>query len=76
MICGWLLTSSALNSNIGAETSAEDVLASVEYAEKVSALSGLPLIATTAEESGAEALEGKISNLFSLKLQSKIINSI
>lgn len=64
------------NSNLGPETTAEDVIGSVEYAEKVSRLSGLPLIATTAEESVAAGLKGKISNLFALKLQSKIINSI
>jgi len=64
------------NSNLGPETTAEDVIGSVEYAEKVCRLSGLPLIATTAEESVAAGLKGKISNLFALKLQSKIINSI
>ncbi len=64
------------NSNLGAETTAEDVISSVPYAEEISRLTGLPLVATTAEESVAGEIGTRISNLFPLKLQSKIINAI
>ena len=60
------------NSNLGVETTAEDVLASVQYAEEVAAMSGLPVVMTTADERLQEELEGKIPNLFPLKLQKKI----
>ncbi len=60
------------NSNLGVETTAEDVLASMRYAEEVSAMSGLPVVMTAADEKLQEELKGKIPNLFSLKLQKKI----
>lgn len=60
------------NSNLGVETTAEDVLASMRYAEEVSAISGLPVVMTAADEKLQEELKGKIPNLFSLKLQKKI----
>ena len=60
------------NSNLGVETTAEDVLASVQYAEEVAAMSNLPLVMTTADERLQDELEGKIPNLFPFKLQKKI----
>ena len=60
------------NSNLGTETTPEDVLTSVPYANEVSALCGLPLVMTTAEKEIAAKLEGKISNLLPLDLQKKI----
>ncbi len=60
------------NSNLGVETTAEDVLASIRYAEEVAAMSGLPVVMTTADERLQEELKDKIPNLFPLKLQKKI----
>ena len=60
------------NSNLGVETTAEDVLASMRYAEEVAAMSGLPVVMTTADERLQKELQDKIPNLFSLKLQKKI----
>ena len=60
------------NSNLGAETTAEDVLSSQTYAEEVSRLTGLPLKMTTVTQSLYPQLEGQIENLFPLQLQSKI----
>ena len=60
------------NSNLGVETTAEDVLASVRYANEVASLSGLPVVMTTADERLEEGLKDKIPNLFPLKLQKKI----
>ena len=60
------------NSNLGVETTAEDVLASVRYAEEVAAMSNLPLVMTTADEKLQDELKDMIPNLFPLKLQKKI----
>ena len=57
------------NSNLGAETTAADVLASVAYAEELSAAANLPLVATTVEERIYSDLEGQIPDLFPLTLQ-------
>lgn len=57
------------NSNLGAETTAEDVLSSEAYAEDVARLAGLPLVMTAAEESVAASLEGRVRNLFPMRLQ-------
>ena len=61
------------NSNLGEATTPEDVLASLEYAQSVSKATGLPIVATTVKEELYEALQGKIENLFPLKLQEKIM---
>jgi len=60
------------NSNLGAETTAEDVLSSVEYANGVCSLTGLPLKMTAVHETLYPQLEGKIDDLFPLGLQKKI----
>ena len=60
------------NSNLGAETTAEDVLGSIPYANEVCELTGLPLKMTAVHESLYPQLEGKIENLFPLGLQKKI----
>ena len=57
------------NSNLGAATTSESVLQSVCYAERVSALTGLPLVMTTAEAQIAQQLSGQIPDLFPLNLQ-------
>ena len=59
------------NSNIGNETTVEDVLATVDRAEELSRLSGLPVIMTTAESRIADELKSKIDNVLPLKLQNK-----
>ena len=59
------------NSNLGEETTAEDVLATVREVARLSAISGLPVRFTSVEAALAKALEGKIENLFPLHLQEK-----
>ena len=59
------------NSNLGPETTPETVLASVDYTEKLSKLSGLPIFAYTAESQVAEALTGKLDPVIPLRLQEK-----
>lgn len=60
------------NSNLGEETSAQDVLDSRKYADDVCRLTGLPLRMTTVTQSLYPQLDGKIPDLFPLSLQSKI----
>ena len=59
------------NSNVGNETTAEDVLATVNRAEELTKLSGLPLIFTTATTKVAAGLENKLQYVLPLNLQSK-----
>ncbi len=70
--CGIAFTGLINNSNLGEETTADDILASRAYADEVAALTGLPLILTTVKADLITALDGKISNLFPLHLQEKI----
>ena len=57
------------NSNLGEETTADTVLASMDYAADLSAATGLPLVATTVKAELYEELKERISHLFPLKLQ-------
>ena len=59
------------NSNIGEETTPEDVLASLSYAEAVASEMGVPVVMTTVKADLYEGLEGKIPNLIPLHLQKK-----
>ena len=60
------------NSNLGEETDAETVLASLAYAREISKATGLPIKMTTVREELYEELKDKIPNLFPLTLQYKI----
>ena len=57
------------NSNLGAVTTVEDILASREYAEEVSRLSGLPVVMTSVRQDLYPAVEGKVPHAFPLGLQ-------
>ena len=61
------------NSNLGRETTAANVLASIPYAQEIADLTGLPIVMTTAEESLAKQLAGKVKDLFPLALQKNFI---
>ena len=65
--CGLRFTDIVNNSNLGPETTPQTVLDSLAYIEKLSALSGLPVFAHTAEASVARQLSG-IENVFPLRL--------
>ena len=65
-------TSIINNSNLGELTTAEDVLATVSEAQKLSELCGLPLKMTSVKESLYTELNDKTKNLFCLALQNKI----
>ena len=60
------------NSNLGEETTREDVLKSLAYAEEISQKTGLPIKCTSVYNRLYDDLKNEIPNLFSLKLQDKI----
>ena len=68
--CNLKFTDIINNSNLGPETTAETVLNSLDYIQKLSQLSGLPVFAHTAEAAVAPQLTG-IESVFSLHLQEK-----
>lgn len=61
------------NSNLGPETSKEDVIESNAKAIELSKITGLPLVLTTVKQELYEQLKGEIKNLFPLKLQKNIL---
>ena len=67
--CGLRFTDLVNNTNLGDLTTAETVLGSQEYMQKLSQLSGLPIFATTAKADVAAQLE--LPNVLPLTLQEK-----
>ena len=59
------------NSHLGAETTPETVLQKRGFAEETAALTGLPVVMTTVEESLYPALKDEIPDLFPLTLQKR-----
>ncbi len=69
--CRMKFTGIVNNSNLGDETAAEDVLASVTYAEEISKASGLPIKMTTVKEDLYDILKEKVVNCTAIKLYVK-----
>ena len=67
--CALAFTGIVNNTNLGAETTAADVIASLPFADKVGALMGLPVRFTCAAASLAAELEGRVPNLLPLDIQ-------
>ena len=67
--CRMKFTALVNNSNLGAMTTAQDILDSVSYAEEVSKASGLPIKCTTVKKELVNERVGKIENLFAMSLQ-------
>ena len=59
------------NSNIGSETTVETVLNSMDYAEEVSKITGLPIKMTAVKAELMDDLQGKAENLFPLTIYVK-----
>lgn len=70
--CKMQFTCIVNNSNLGPETTPEIILDSVDYIQKLSRLSGLPLWMHTAEKTVAEKLPPLSAPVLSMKLQEKI----
>lgn len=73
-VCSLPFTGFVDNSNLGAETTAEDVLDSEDYRRQITKKTGLPLRFVTVREDLAPALADKIPCLLPLRLQAKIID--
>ena len=69
--CGLRFTDLINNANLGSETTPETVLSSRDYMERLSALSGLPIFATTAMTHIAGQLDGQVESVLPLQLQEK-----
>ncbi len=69
--CHMRFTAIVNDSNLGDDTSAEDVLASAVYANEVSEKSGLPIKMTTVKSELYDELKDKIENLMPIKLYVK-----
>jgi len=57
------------NSNLGKDTTANDILNSLEYAREVAKALGIPLVATSVKEDLIDDLKAEVDNLLPLKLQ-------
>lgn len=68
---GMRATALVHNSNLGANTTPEDILSSMAYADEVAALTGLPIKMTAVREDLLPALTDRVDNLFPLTLQHK-----
>lgn len=71
--CNIKFTGLVNNSNLGRDTTVEDILASKEYAEAVSQKSGLPITLTSVREDFLYEIEGKMPNVFPLNLQKNLL---
>ena len=69
--CSLQFTDIVNNSNLGTETDVNTVLESLDYIEKLSQISGLPVFLHTARADVAEQLSTKLSNVMPLTLQEK-----
>ena len=69
--CGLPFTGIINNSNLGAETDADVVLASVPFIRELTEASGLPLLFTSVEARLVPELTGKIDKLFPMTLQKR-----
>ena len=70
--CSMRFTAIVNNSNLGEETTAKDILDSLEYAKSVSLITGLPIKMTTVKDTIYKQLNTKVDNLVPLVLQKKI----
>ena len=70
--CGLEFTGIVNNSNLGLETTPDDVLDSLLYAGEIAKKTDIPLLFTTVDKSLFAPLKDKISNLYPLEMQKKL----
>ena len=71
LACGLEFTAVINNSNLGAETTPDDVLSSLPYAAEISDKTGIPVLFTTVSEALYEPLKSRIDNLYPLEMHKK-----
>lgn len=64
------------NSNLGNETSADDILNSIEYADEISKESGLDVVYTIVREDLYPDIKEKINNAFPIKIYVNFLDRI
>lgn len=69
--CGMKFTGIINNSNLGDETTADDVISSAAYADGISEVTGLPVRMTTVKEELYDTLKEKVVNCTPIKLYVK-----
>ena len=69
--CGVAFTAIVNNSNLGAQTTAQDVLASLPFAKQASDKLGLPIAATSCLKELLPDLQGRIENPFPIDIFKK-----
>lgn len=69
--CGMKFTGIINNSNLGDETTADDVISSAAYADEISKVTGLPVRMTTVKEDLYDKLKEKVVNCTPIKLYVK-----
>lgn len=70
--CGLRFSGIINNSNLGRETTPDDVLQSVPYAQALSSLAGIPVLFTTVDSTLAERLRAQIDHIYPISLQKKL----
>ncbi len=70
--CGIKFTGLVNNSNLGNDTTANDIFKSLNYANEIANLTGLPIVLTAFNEPLECEVKDKVPNPFPLKLQEKI----
>ena len=70
--CGLKFNAIINNSNLGAETTADDVISSLDYADEISQKTELPVLFTSVNRSVAEQLNGEIENLYVMEIETKL----
>ena len=70
--CALKFTAIINNSNLGAETTADDVISSLDYASEISQKTELPVLFTSVNRSVAEQLNGEIENLYVMEIETKL----
>ncbi len=73
--CSIKFTGIVNNSNLGDETTPEDVIKTAKYAEEISRLTSLPIRFTTVSDKVYDLVKHRIPNVFPLRLQEKIFKS-
>lgn len=72
--CGLKFTGIINNSNLGADTTAETILSSVQFGKECAEATGLPMVLTTVEAGLYDELKDQIPDLFPMTLQKRPVD--
>ena len=72
--CGLKFTGIINNSNLGADTTAQTILSSVQFGKECAEATGLPMVLTTVEAGLYDELKDQIPDLFPMTLQKRPVD--